>query len=79
VLGFRQGVVVPRAEVDLEPVKAAAAALREKYPDFIFETNFEPTISGMERGCGDINTRFRLQDELMPESTRKSGNRPVFG
>jgi hypothetical protein len=30
-------------EVDLEPVEAAVAALRAKYPDFV-GTNFEPTI-----------------------------------
>lgn len=48
------------SEVDLEPVEAAVASLRVKYPDFVFTTNFEPTISGTR---GIFETRISRTDD----------------
>lgn len=42
------------ANIDLQPVEAAVAALRVKYPGFVFRTDFEPCIRGT-RGIFDTH------------------------
>ena len=42
------------AEVDLQPAEAAVAALREKYPAFVFKTDFELGERGT-RGIFDVH------------------------